>query len=134
MLPQPVPRPQLYRAAPDIQIMPAYVSPVSRSYAGPLVPPHRRRPERALPSWLTWATVGMLIGGLLLAAALVGGYYLLNTSDGGNGTTVTEDPYGESADGDREPCPCPRQMPIRRRVTCRDQPPTNTPRAASTGS
>lgn len=136
VLPQPVPRPQLYRAAPDIQIMPAYVSPVSRSYAGPLVPPHRRRPERALPSWLTWATVGMLIGGLLLAAALVGGYYLLNTSDGGNGTTVTEDlqataSFKLTATGEAVSAPAADAESGAPGDLAATSPPTNTPRAAS---
>lgn len=91
VLPQPLPRSQLYRASPDIQIVPAYISPSSRSHSGPLVASRRRRPAaEGLPSWLTWATVGMLIGGLLLAASLVGIYYLVNSGEGAH-VAATED-------------------------------------------
>jgi serine/threonine-protein kinase len=138
VLPQAVPRAQLYRASPDIQIMPAYVSPASRSYAGPLVPPRHRRRAGGLPSWLTWATVGMLIGGLLLAAVLVGGYYLLNSSNGGAGTTLTEDlgataSFKLTATGEVVGAPVEEADSAAPGEIAATSPPTNTPRAAPDG-
>lgn len=135
VLPQGVPRAQPYRASPDIQIMPAYVSPASRSYTGALVPPRHRRRAGGLPSWLTWATVGMLIGGLLLAAVLVGGYYLLNASNGGTGATVTEDlgataSFKLTATGEAVGVPAEEASSAAPGEIAATSPPTNTPRAA----
>jgi len=67
------------QASPNIQVMPRYVPAVSRSYAGPLVRPRRRQKVSRQFSWMTWAAIALLVGGLLLALAVGGGYYLINT-------------------------------------------------------
>jgi serine/threonine-protein kinase len=69
------------RASSRVQMPPAYVSPPSRVYTGSGVLAPRRTRSSGLPSWLTWATVALLLGGLLLAATLAGVYYLLNSGD-----------------------------------------------------
>ena len=66
------------------------VSPVSQSYTGSLIPPYPRKRKRrsALFSWMTWATVVMLIGGVVLAVVIGGAYVLLNSE---SETPVTTD-------------------------------------------
>lgn len=71
--------------------------PRGSSAAHPIVPPYqpplhshvitpvKRRPRRrdALPDWLTWATVAVLLAGMLLAVAIGAAYFVFN--DGPNG-------------------------------------------------
>jgi serine/threonine protein kinase len=84
--------PPLQRTSPDIQVMPAYVPPVSRPYTpAPLSQPRRRPKKRGLAAWPTWAAMVLVIGGLLLAAGLVGGYYLLNSGRSSDNTITYED-------------------------------------------
>lgn len=77
------------RSPRPIQVVPPYGAPSrgapsSRSYPGlPVHPrPRHKRGLVPLPSWLTWATVGLLAGTLVLALAIGGLYFLLNAGDG----------------------------------------------------
>jgi serine/threonine protein kinase len=77
--------------SPRIEVMPAYVPSRSLSYTGPLVKPRRRPKASRFPSWMTWATVAMLVGGLLLAVALAGVYYAINSNTSTSPAPVQED-------------------------------------------
>jgi serine/threonine protein kinase len=67
------------QASPNIQVMPRYVPAASHSYPRPLVRPRRRQKASGQSSWVTWAAIALLVGGLLLALVVAGGYYLMNT-------------------------------------------------------
>jgi serine/threonine protein kinase len=73
--------------SPNPPMMPIYAP--SHSYTGALVPT-RRRKSSGLPSWLTWATLALLIGGLILAVALAGIYYALNVDNSPSDTPASE--------------------------------------------
>lgn len=83
VLRQPAPPAELARRPPDIQVMPPFVASASRSYTGALVSPQRKKKKQSsrLPSWLTWAVLGVLAGSLLLAIVLGGVYYLINSGE-----------------------------------------------------
>jgi serine/threonine protein kinase len=80
---QPMQHPQnvdgIRQPSPQIQVMPPYVSSMSRSYSGGLVLPRRRRRNTWAVGWLTWLAVGLLVGGVLLAVVLGIAYYVVNS-------------------------------------------------------
>lgn len=69
--------------SPNPPMVPVYMP--SHSYTSVLVPARRRKASR-MPSWLTWATLALLIGGLILAVALAGIYYAVNGDNSPVGT------------------------------------------------
>jgi serine/threonine-protein kinase len=86
---QPAPLP-VSGAPQHLQVMPVYGHSPSRSYAGPLVPPKRRKHGAKRSSWTTWAALALLVGGLLLALALSGAYYLVNSGDSSANTAIPD--------------------------------------------
>ncbi len=76
-----------------IQFMPAYVP--SHSYTGPLVRGRKRKASRS-PSWLTWALLALLIGGLLLSMILTG-VYLMNSGGSPSSGQFTNEDYSSTA-------------------------------------
>ena len=80
---QPVSIPDLVadirQRSPDIQVMSPYVpSSVSRSYPALLVRPRQRQRSSGPAPWLTWVTLALVVGSVLLAAVVGGIYYLMN--------------------------------------------------------
>jgi serine/threonine protein kinase len=127
---------------PDSQAMPVYVSPppMSQGYTGPWYRPH---PRPKGPRWTTWATVGLLVVGLLVAFAIGAAYYMINSADGGPGSSPVED-YDATAIfkltatkqailGTTEPLEPPATLPILQPTLTPTIPPTNTVRAESEG-
>lgn len=79
--PSPPPFPPINTLRPALEGAPAAppYQPPLRSRAMPPVQPRRRK--RGTPPWLTWATVALLLAGILLAGAMGGAYFLLNSGD-----------------------------------------------------
>lgn len=78
---QAVPPPRL---PPNLQRVPAYQPSGSHLYSGLVRASQPRRAQRSTArgsSWITWATVGLVIGGLALAAAIGGVYFWLNSDN-----------------------------------------------------
>lgn len=96
--PSPPPSPPIH----DLR-SPSAVHPAAPPYQPPLhshgvAPVKRRRRRRdALPDWLTWATVVVLVAGVLLAVAIGATYFLLNGDSNGAGGTG-DVPPGSSAE------------------------------------
>lgn len=67
----------------NLQVMSPYVPSVSSSYPGVQVRPRRRQKSSRLPSWLTWLTLGLLVGTVLVALTIAAVYYVLNDTSGG---------------------------------------------------
>ena len=122
---------------PDSQAMPVYVSPpASGGYTGPLFRP---RPRSRSIRWTTWATVGLVVVGLLVAFAIGVAYYVINSADGGAGPPSVED-YSATAIfkltatkqailGTQEPVEPVATLPILQPTLIPTIPPTNTVRA-----
>jgi hypothetical protein len=70
--------------------MPAYVPP-SQSYTGALVKPRRRPKTQPGTTRLTWFTVAMVIGSLVLALGLASAYYIINWNDSPDANSVNYD-------------------------------------------
>ncbi len=77
--PSPPPFPPVNTLRPASEGAPAVppYQPPLRSRAIPPVQTRRRR--RSTPAWLTWATIALLVVGILLAVGLGGAYFLLNS-------------------------------------------------------
>jgi serine/threonine protein kinase len=125
-------------SSPDSPAMPVYVSPppVSQGYTGPLFRP---RPRPKGPRWTTWATVGLVIVGLLVAFAIGVAYYVINSADEGTGSPSFQD-YNVTAIfkltateqailGTQEPLDPLATLPILQPTLIPTIPPTNTVRA-----
>jgi serine/threonine protein kinase len=122
---------------PGSQAVPAYVSPpVSAGYTGPLFRP---RPRPRSIRWTTWATVGLVVVGLLVAFAIGVAYYVINSADGGAGPPSVQD-YSATAIfkltatkqailGTQEPVEPVATLPILQPTLTPTIPPTNTVRA-----
>ncbi|WP_119072356.1 serine/threonine-protein kinase [Aggregatilinea lenta] len=79
--PSPPPFPPITTMRPASEGVPA-VPPYQPPLRSRAIPPvNVRRRKSGAPSWLTWAAITLLLGGMLLAAALGGAYFLLNASD-----------------------------------------------------
>jgi serine/threonine-protein kinase len=94
VLPPPRPSPPLTGprppVRPQIEVMPAYVPP-SQSYTGALVKPRRRPKTQPGTTRLTWFTVAMVIGSLVLALGLASAYYIINWNDSPDANSVNYD-------------------------------------------
>ncbi len=121
--------------------MPVYVPPpVSQVYTGSLLRP---RPRPKSPGWTTWATVGLVVVGLLVAVTIGAVYYVINSADGGTGSSQIED-YSATAifkltatkqavQGISEPLEPLATLPILQPTLIPTIPPTNTSRVESSG-
>jgi hypothetical protein len=123
--------------SPNPPMIPIYAQ--SHSYTGALVPP-RRRKTSGLPSWLTWATLAMLIGGLVLAVTLAGVYYALNTNN--SPAHTPSENYVATAifkltatkEAILQPGAAETESAIDASLMTSTAPPTNTPRSPEDGS
>ncbi|MBN1563180.1 MAG: serine/threonine protein kinase [Anaerolineae bacterium] len=95
VLPQPIPPAERNLRPPSSSGSPAFAPPVAPAYTGPFVPAltPRKRKRRTAPAWMTWATIAMLIGGLVLSGVMGGVYVLLNSESATPGTAD----YGATA-------------------------------------
>ncbi|MBN1203290.1 MAG: serine/threonine protein kinase [Anaerolineae bacterium] len=84
------------RDSPNIQVMSRYVPSVPRAYTGSISRPRRRRKAARQFSWLTWATLALVIGGLVLAVALGSVYFILNSNDSNDDAPLSAD-YSSTA-------------------------------------
>lgn len=117
-----------------IQLVPGYTPPPSTPHGM-----RRRRAASSLPSWLTWATIAMIIAALVLTGMIAGLYMLLNND---SDTTTAPDyqataiykmtaTYQASLDGELPVTSSPANGSAGPPPTI---PPTNTPRPPDTTS